>query len=78
VKGVVVRQPFFCVQEIVPVRMFVILFGNRITNPLESVSTGNIVWHVHVLRMFTEREQEELVNTHARQLLSPTPDHKIL
>lgn len=23
---------------------------------------AHIVWHVHVLRMFTEREQEELVN----------------
>jgi hypothetical protein len=22
----------------------------------------DIVWHVHVLRMFTEREQDELVN----------------
>ena len=28
----------------------------------ELISIDDIVWHVHVLRMFTEREQEELMN----------------
>jgi hypothetical protein len=30
---------------------------------------AHIVWHVHVLRMFTEREQDELVNKTAKQYL---------
>jgi len=29
---------------------------------IDVISIDDIVWHVHVLRMFTEREQEELVN----------------
>jgi hypothetical protein len=28
----------------------------------ELICTDEFVWHVHVLRMFTEREQEELMN----------------
>jgi hypothetical protein len=29
---------------------------------MDMISIDDIVWHVHVLRMFTFREQDELVN----------------
>jgi len=34
---------------------------------MDVISIDDIVWHVHVLRMFTFREQEELMNKIANQ-----------
>jgi hypothetical protein len=34
---------------------------------MDMISIDDIVWHVHVLRMFTDREQGELVNKIANQ-----------
>ena len=37
------------------------------TSPPYGEHCRQFVWHVHVLRMFTEREQDELVNKVANQ-----------
>ena len=43
-----------------------IVWQIRITNP-RCCGVAKLVWHVHVLRMFTVREQEELMNKIANQ-----------
>ena len=43
-----------------------IVWQIRITNPRCS-GVVKLVWHVHVLRMSTDREQEELMNAIANQ-----------
>ena len=43
-----------------------IVWQIRITKP-RCCGVAKLVWHVHVLRMFTDREQEELMNKIANQ-----------